>query len=48
VDVASRGTATLGITAPAGGAAASPSQTGLLLMYRNAQPGREAERITVR
>jgi subtilisin family serine protease len=45
--VPSGGTAELQITAPAGGAAASPSQTGLLLMYRNAQPGKEAARILV-
>jgi hypothetical protein len=37
----------LPVQAVSGGAAASPSQSGLLLMYRDAQPGREAEAIPV-
>ena len=42
-----RSSATLGTTAVAGGAAASPSQTGLLLMYR-LDAGREAEIVKLR
>lgn len=38
---------TLTVHAVPGGAAASPSQTGLLLMYRNARPGHEADAIGV-
>jgi minor extracellular serine protease Vpr len=41
------GSAPLGITAVAGGDTASPSQTGLLAVYRNARLQREAELITV-
>ncbi len=41
------GASTLSIQTVAGGAAASPSQSGLLLMYRDAKPGVEAEAITV-
>jgi subtilisin family serine protease len=41
------GSSTLTISNVAGGAAASPSQSGLLLMYRNAKPGAEADVITV-
>jgi hypothetical protein len=42
------GSSTLTIQAVPGGAEASPSQSGLLLMYRDATPGREADAITVR
>ena len=41
------GNTTLGIQAVPGGAAASPSQSGLLLMYWDGAPGREAEAIPV-
>lgn len=41
------GSSTLTITAVPGGAAASPSQTGLLLMYRDARTQREADAIAV-
>jgi subtilisin family serine protease len=41
------GTSTLTIQAVPGGATASPDQTGLLLMYRDAKPEREADPITV-
>jgi subtilisin family serine protease len=37
----------LGVTAVVGGALASPSQTGLLLMHTNARTGRESDVITV-
>ncbi|MCY7316141.1 MAG: S8 family serine peptidase [Rubrivivax sp.] len=37
----------LGITAVPGGAAASPSQTGFLLMWRDGMPGREASVVNV-
>jgi hypothetical protein len=37
----------LPVTAPAGGAAASPSQQGLLLMWRDGLPGREASLVNV-
>jgi subtilisin family serine protease len=37
----------IGITSPAGGAAASPSQSGLLLLWNDAQPGREASIVTI-
>lgn len=42
------GTARLNVRAVEGGASASPSQRGLLLLYRDALPGREAEAIIVR
>ena len=35
------------VTAPAGGAAASPSQSGLMLMWRDGLPGREASLVSV-
>jgi hypothetical protein len=41
------GSSVIGINALPGGAAASPSQTGMLLMYRDGKPGAEAELITV-
>jgi hypothetical protein len=41
------GSSTLTIQAVPGGDVASPSQTGLLLMYRDARPQREADAITV-
>ena len=41
------GSSTLNITAVPGGAVASPSQTGLLLMYRDARTQREADAIAV-
>jgi hypothetical protein len=41
------GSSTLMVDAVPGGDVASPSQTGLLLMYRDAVPGREADPITV-
>jgi hypothetical protein len=37
----------LPVQAVAGGATASPSQSGFLLMYRDGTPGREAEAIPV-
>src|SRR5262249_47024008 len=37
------GTSSLTIQAVSGGATASPSQTGLLLLYRDAAPGKEAD-----
>ena len=39
------GKGSLSVSAVAGGAAASPSQTGLLLLYRDSKPGQEAEAI---
>jgi subtilisin family serine protease len=39
--------ATVTVTSPVGGDVASPSQTGLLLMYRDAQSGLEADAISV-
>ncbi len=45
VPVGSSGPVT--VTAPAGGAAASPSQSGLLLMWRDGLPGREASVVNV-
>lgn len=41
------GSVSLGVTAVTGGAAASPSQSGLLLMYRDGKPKAEASAITV-
>lgn len=41
------GTTTLSIRSVIGGAAASPSQTGLLLFYRDGKPGREADLIII-
>jgi hypothetical protein len=41
------GTTNLIINSIPGGAAASPSQSGLLLMYRDARTGKEADAITV-
>jgi subtilisin family serine protease len=43
-----RGRAVLAVEAVPGGAAASPSQTGILLMYRDARAQREADAIRVR
>ncbi|MEP7061814.1 MAG: S8 family serine peptidase [Betaproteobacteria bacterium] len=40
-------TVLLDVTAPAGGTAASPSQSGLLLLYRDGKPGSEAGLVTV-
>lgn len=37
----------LPVSRPAGGAAASPSQSGLLLLYRDARSGREADVVTI-
>jgi subtilisin family serine protease len=37
----------LSVTAPSGGATASPSQTGLLLLHSDAKTGRESDTITV-
>jgi minor extracellular serine protease Vpr len=48
LSVPAGGSIALGITAPAGGAAASPSQRGLLLMYRDGAPKQEASTIDVR
>ncbi|MBM7787119.1 S8 family peptidase [Tenggerimyces flavus] len=45
--VAAGARTTLGVSAPAGGAAASPSQTGLLLMKRDAPDGAEADVVKV-
>ncbi len=45
--IAAGGRTTLGVSAPAGGAAASPSQTGLLLMKRDAPDGAEADVVKV-
>jgi hypothetical protein len=42
------GSTKLGIRAVSGGTEASPSQTGLLLLYRDARPGREAEVVQIR
>ena len=47
VAVPANGSATLGITAVPGGAAASPSQAGILLLHRDAQVGQEADEIRV-
>lgn len=41
------GSSTLTVNAVSGGETASPSQTGLLLMYRDGLPDREADAITV-
>jgi len=41
------GTSTLMVDAVPGGDVASPSQSGLLLLYRDGVPGREADAITV-
>jgi hypothetical protein len=41
------GTSTLTIQSIAGGDSASPSQTGLLLLYRDGKPKAEADTITV-
>ena len=41
------GSSSLTITAVPGGDSASPSQTGLLLMYRDGRTQREADAITV-
>jgi subtilisin family serine protease len=41
------GSAVLGITAVVGGATASPAQTGLLLLQRDAVPGEEIDQILV-
>jgi subtilisin family serine protease len=41
------GTITLPIQSNPAGATASPSQTGLLLMYRNGKPGLEADAVTI-
>jgi hypothetical protein len=47
VAVPAFGASNLGILRNAAGGAASPSQTGILLMYRDARTGREADAITV-
>jgi len=41
------GSTALGISSVPGGAAASPSQSGLLLLYRDAKQGHEADTIAV-
>lgn len=41
------GSGALPVSAVAGGAAASPSQTGLLLMHTNARSGRESDPVTI-
>jgi minor extracellular serine protease Vpr len=46
--VPANGTSTLTVTENVGGATSSPSQTGLLLMLRDAPAGREADQIVVR
>ena len=46
--VASGGSSTVNVEAPAGGAAASPSQSGFLLLYRDAKVGREAEAVNIK
>jgi subtilisin family serine protease len=48
VEVPALGSARLAITAVDGGAAASPSQSGVLVLWRDEQPGQEASIITVR
>lgn len=45
--LASGGSTTLNISAPAGGDVASPSQEGFLILHRNAQPNRWADVIEV-
>jgi len=45
--LAAGGSGALPVNAVAGGAAASPSQTGLLLMNTNARTGRESDLVTV-
>ena len=45
--VPANGSATLTITSNPAGATASPSQTGLLLMYRDLKPGAEADAVTI-
>lgn len=47
VEVPAGGSATIGVTAVSGGAAASPSQSGLLLLNRDAKPNEEALLISV-
>jgi hypothetical protein len=47
VNVPVNGLVNLGISRNAAGDAASPSQTGILLMYRDARIGQEADAITV-
>lgn len=42
------GSSTLTVNAVTGGDVASPSQTGLLLLYRDARPRQEADALTVR
>ena len=37
----------LSVSAPAGGAAASPSQTGLLLQYRDSDVNNESQSVVV-
>ncbi|MBL8057718.1 MAG: S8 family serine peptidase [Anaerolineales bacterium] len=46
--VPANGTANLAVTKPAGGAAASPSQIGLLLMYRQAPIERESNVVVLK
>ena len=42
------GSSTVNVQAVTGGATASPSQTGFLLMYRDSKTGREVEGVTVK
>ena len=42
------GSATVNVEAVAGGATASPSQKGFLLMYRDAKTGREVEAVSIK
>jgi len=46
--IAPRAKAKLSVTAPAGGAAASPSQTGLLLQYRDSDVRNESQAVVVK
>ncbi len=46
--VPARGAGALGVTVVSGGAQASPSQTGLLLLYRDSDPRLESQLVTVR
>jgi hypothetical protein len=46
--VPSHSVASLSVTSVAGGAQASPSQTGLLLLYRDSDPQQESQAVAVR
>lgn len=48
LEVPAQGAGVLGVTAVGGGAQASPSQTGLLLLYRDSDPRLESLAVTVR